>query len=373
MTSCRPTIQDIFHYAHEHSMIAYERLSFKQMKAVRDILKCRTSSQGFNMEECTSCGYKKIHYNSCRNPNCPMCGAYNREVWAQKQESYTLNIKYFHTVFTLPDVLNPYILLDQKLGYSVLFEAASETLNQLAKDKKYLGGKIGFTAVLHTWSSTVSFHPHLHVILSGGGYTEDEKWISKDKFIFPVKVMSSLFRGKYLDKFKKRFDISRLKDVVSFDETIRSCYMKDWVVYTKEPFDNPDTVIKYLSRYTHRIAISNARIQSFENGIVTFSYKDYKDNSSIKTMKLSAAEFVRRYLLHVLPSHFTKIRHYGFLSNADKFKKIDMLGRITNTPHKERYEVNTIAIITHLIGHDPRYCPKCNAILRTPFNRPQLE
>jgi hypothetical protein len=302
-----------------------------------------------------------------------MCQAFKREVWVAKQECYTLNIKYYHVVFTIPDDLNPYILLDPKAGYSVLFEAAAETLNTLAVDKKYLGAKIGFTAVLHTWSSTLDFHPHLHVILSGGGYTEDKNWISKDNFIFPVFVLSSLFRGKFLGKFKKHFDYNRLEDISTFNEVIDSCYRKDWLVYTKRPFDNPDSVISYLGRYTHRIAISNARIKAFDNGNVTFSYKDYRDNGKIKIMTLTAKEFVRRFLMHVVPKNFTKIRHYGFLANAGKKKLIKMLCGITNSVPKCADAIDTIKILTKLIGHDPRFCPVCKSPLKTPFSFPLLE
>ena len=373
MSGHHPNIQDVFCYAKDHDLIDYSHLSFKQIKAVENICICRTSSQGLNAETCDQCGYKRIHYNSCRDPNCPMCQAFKREVWVAKQECYTLNIKYYHVVFTIPDDLNPYILLDPKAGYSVLFEAAAETLNTLAVDKKYLGAKIGFTAVLHTWSSTLDFHPHLHVILSGGGYTEDKNWISKDSFIFPVFVLSSLFRGKFLGKFKKHFDYNRLEDISTFNEVIDSCYRKDWLVYTKRPFDNPDSVISYLGRYTHRIAISNARIKAFDNGNVTFSYKDYRDNGKIKIMTLTAKEFVRRFLMHVVPKNFTKIRHYGFLANAGKKKLIKMLCGITNSVPKCADAIDTIKILTKLIGHDPRFCPVCKSPLKTPFSFPLLE
>ena len=373
MSAQQPTIQDIFCYAKDHNLIDYSHLSFKQIKAVQNICTCRTSSHGFNAETCDVCGYKRIHYNSCRDPNCPMCQAFNREVWVAKQEYYTLNIKYYHVVFTLPDDLNPYILLNQKTGYSVLFEAAAETLNTLAADKKYLGAKIGFTAVLHTWSSTLCFHPHLHVILSGGGYTEDKKWIPKDNFIFPVFILSSLFRGKFLDKFKKSFDYKRLEDISTFNEVIDSCYRKDWLVYTKRPFDNPNAVISYLGRYTHRIAISNARIKSFDNGMVTFSYKDYRDNGKVKNMTVSAGEFVRRFLLHVVPKNFTKIRHFGFLANAGKKERIKSLCGITNTPPKKECVIDKIKILTRMIGHDPRICPVCKSPLNTPLSFPFLE
>lgn len=211
------------------------------------------------------------------------------------------------------------------------------------------------------------------MILSGGGYTDDMRWISKDDFIFPVFVLSSLFRGKFLDKFRRSFDYRRLEDISTFNEVIDSCYRKDWLVYTKEPFDNPDTVISYLGRYTHRIAISNARIKSFDNGMVTFSYKDYRDHCKIKNMTVTAKEFVRRFLLHVVPKNFMKIRHYGFLANAGKKERIKSLCGITDTPPKKEYVIDKIKILTRMIGHDPRLCPVCRSPLRTPCLFPLRE
>jgi hypothetical protein len=211
------------------------------------------------------------------------------------------------------------------------------------------------------------------VILSGGGYTGDMRWISKDNFIFPVFVLSSLFRGKFLDKFRKHFDYKRLEDIITFNEVIDSCYRKDWLVYTKKPFDNPDTVISYLGRYTHRIAISNARIKAFDNGMVTFSYKDYRDNSKIKEMTITAGEFVRRFLLHVVPKNFTKIRHYGFLANAGKKERIKSLCSITNTAPKKECLIDRIKILTKMIGHDPRLCPVCSSPLKTAYSFPLRE
>lgn len=363
MAEVKPTIQDIFCYARDHHLIDEAQLTVKQRKVIRDICACRTEEMGFNVEECTSCGYTQLHYNSCRNASCPMCQSFNRQEWVEREEYYKLNITYYHCVFTIPAELNPYILLDKRFGYTVLFHAVSSTLNAIAADPKYLGAKIGFTAVLHTWGSTMVFHPHIHCIISGGGYTQEDTWISKDRFLFPVRVLSSLFRGKFLYEFKKYFNRSLLADPAAFDQAVDKCYKKDWIVYTKEPFENPKTVIQYLGRYTHRIAISNARIRSFENGMVTFSYKDYQGHSSIRQMTITAREFVRRYLMHVLPQGFTKIRHYGFLANANKKKRIIRLRILTNTPSRTEYVKDTIGIITRIIGRDPRKCPRCHKLI----------
>ena len=364
MNTYDSTIQDIFRYARDNDLLDLNHLTRKQRKTVEDIIRCRTPAMGFNAEQCSSCGYKLIHYNSCKNPNCSKCQAFNKEVWIMKEQFYSLNIKYYHVVFTVPEELNPYFLLDRKLSYNILFSASADTLNTLAKDPKFLGGQIGFTSVLHTWGSNLSFHPHIHCIVSGGGKSLTGSWISKDDFLFPVRVLSKLFRGKFLSAFQKSFDISRLKNIKEFDDTISACYQKDWVVYTKEPLDKPDSVIQYLSRYTHRIAITDRRIISFCDGNVTFKYKDYRDSHKLKEMTLSAKEFCRRYLLHVPPKSFVRIRHYGFLANSRKKEHIKQLRVITGTPDKTAFVKDAIAIITKLIGHDPRVCPKCRASLK---------
>lgn len=361
----KPTIQDIFRYACENNLIDFSKINKKQNKVIQDILFCRTSQKGFHSDECPSCGFKKIYYNSCKNPNCPQCQAFNKEVWIEKQEFYNLNIKYFHVVFTVPEELNQYALLDKSFFYKCLFNAVGDTLNTLSSDSKYLGAQLGFIAVLHTWGSNLSFHPHIHCIVSGGGKTSDNRWISKDKFLFPIKVLSTLFRGKFLSYFKRNYPTNKIKNIHDFLDIVDLCYRKSWIVYTKEPLDNPNSVIQYLGRYTHRIAISNSRILSFENGIVTFKYKDYKDNCSIKEMSLSAKEFCRRYLMHVPPQNFMRIRYYGFLSNSNKNKRFVILREITNTAPKTEFVKNVIGIIAKMIGHDPRYCPHCHQLLKS--------
>lgn len=367
MNDKKPTIQDIFLYVRDNDLVNLSRLTKKQRKVFNDICRCRKQEMGCNTEKCT-CGYKRIHYNSCRNPSCPMCQRFKREEWVDKNNHYTLNITYYHVVFTLPEELNPYILLDKRFGYRCLFDTVSDALKTLAKDPKYIGGTIGITAVLHTWSSTMGFHPHLHCIVSGGGYNQSGEWISKDKFLFPVLVLSKLFRGKFLDTFKKEYPLRRLNNITEFNNVVSECYEKDWVVYTKEPLPNPEAVLTYLGRYTHRIAISNARIISFKDGMVTFSYKDYAHGSVISHMTLTAKEFVRRYLMHVLPERFTKIRYYGFMGNANKTKRFEKLRKMTKTLPKGEYKRDLLKILKKIIGRDPRICPKCNALMTNPWN-----
>lgn len=354
------TVQSIFSHLHKNDLINIKRYNSKQKKVIRDIKKCRTIDNGFHSDTCENCGSTSIHYNSCKNASCPQCQAVNREVWILKQKYYTLNIRYFHTVFTLPSELNCLALIDPKIIYSILFKAASETLKELSKDTKYLGAKIGFTAVLHTWGQNLSLHPHLHVIVSGGGVDEMGKWKnSKKKFFIPVKVMSKVFRGKYLSLLKKEFNVNKLDDPNQLKSIIDDCYKKDWVVYTKKPMKNPSRVIEYLGRYTHRIAISNSRILSHQNGKVTFKYKDYKDKSRNKEMTLDEKEFLRRFMLHVLPQGFVKIKHYGFLGNRNKEDRIKTLRTITNTPKPEKLDIDYEKIISSIIKKDVSICKVC--------------
>ncbi len=354
------TVQSVFNDLKRFRKIDPSTLNRKQRKVLDDICSCRTEERGFHVDKCENCGDEKLHYNSCKNPCCPKCQAVEKEVWAMKQEFYTLNITYFHVVFTLPSQLNQLALIDPVLIYDLLFESAAESLKTLAKDPKYLGASIGFTAVLHTWGSNLSLHPHLHCVVSGGGTDQNGKWkSSKKKFFIPVRVLSSLFRGKYLSGLRKRFDKLKLDDPDLLQEIIDQCYQKDWVVYTKKPMKNPSTVIRYLSRYTHRIAISNARIKSHSDGKVTFTYKDYKDHNKVKEMTLSEEEFFRRFMMHVPPYRFMRIRHFGFLGNRNKDDRIRILRNLTNTPDPGIFRLDMTRVISRVLKKDVTTCPIC--------------
>lgn len=356
------SVQSVFNHLNDFKKIDPSSLNRKQQNVLRDICSCRTAQRGFHADRCESCGDETLHYNSCKNPCCPKCQAVAKEVWSLKQEFYTLNISYFHVVFTLPSELNPLALVDPVLIYDLLFECAAETLKTLAADDKYLGASIGFTAVLHTWGSNLSLHPHLHCVVSGGGLDHNGNWrSSRKKFFIPVRTLSKLFRGKYLSKLKKRFDKLKLDDPDSFQEIIDLCYEKDWVVYTKKPMKDPSAVIKYLSRYTHRIAISNGRIVSHENGKVTFKYKDYKDHNRIKELTLSEEEFFRRFMMHVPPYKFMRIRHYGFLGNRNKNERIKILRSLTNTPDPGEFRLDMARIICRVLKKDVLICPCCGS------------
>lgn len=328
-------------------------------KAVRAISTCRTAEMGGHMDKCDECGYTHVSYNSCRNRHCPKCQALSKERWIMAREDELLPITYFHVVFTLPSELNEFVMQNRKDIFNLLLKASSETIRELARDKKYLGAEIGLTSILHTWGQNLMFHPHVHMIVPGGGLTPDSKWVnSRKKFFIPVKVMAKKFRGKFLHYFKQRKDASQYQNLIS------SLYQKNWYVYCKRPFKTTNSVLAYLGRYTHRVAISNHRIMSMQNGQVSFKWRDYKDGSKEKLMTISATEFMRRFLLHILPPQFTKIRHYGFLASAAKKKKLTLCKRLLKVkllPPKEK--LSAVELMKKLTGRDISLCPSCGSPL----------
>ena len=334
-------------------------------KAMGAIEKCRTEELGYHEDVCDECGYTKISYNSCRNRHCPKCQSIAREKWIYNREFDLLNVKYFHVVMTIPSELYLIAKQNEVKVYNILFKAAAETLDELAEDKKYLGAQIGFMEVLHTWGQTIVYHPHIHAIVPAGGIDKLRKWRnSKKKFFIPVKVLSRKFRGKFLYYLKQeKLDFygenKYLEDRQKFDELIAKMYNKEWISYCKPPFQDAKCVIKYLGRYTHRVAISNERIIKEENGEVTFKYRDYKDNKKTKEMTLKAEEFIRRFLLHILPPRFMKIRHYGLLGNRNKKTKLAECKKLTNTANLEKLEISTLEILKKTLGVNFNLCPAC--------------
>lgn len=326
------SIQNIFR-EYGPTYIKKHKLSKEQWKVYNAIIHCKTASLGVHEIICDECGETHIGLNSCRNRHCPNCQSYAREKWIEKENSYVLNCSYFHIVTTIPSELNEIVLYNSKTCYDILFKATSESILELANDSKWLGAKVGITSILHTWGQTMEFHPHIHSIVTGGGLTDTNKWIeSKKEYLFKVQVLSSLFRGKFLGLLKEadlKFpkDKQYLKDSVNFNKFLEPLYQKTWITYIEPPKGSPENVIEYIGRYAFRVAISNNRIKDVLNGTVTYEYKDYKDEAKIKVMTISAEEFIRRFLLHVLPTKFTKIRHYGLLSNRNK-KTIISLCRI---------------------------------------------
>jgi Putative transposase/Transposase zinc-binding domain len=304
-------------------------LSREQKQALKAIAACRTAALGGYVEQCDQCGYQKIAYCSCRNRHCPKCSARARAQWLEQRAAELLPVEYFHVVFTVPQLLAPLALQNQRLVYGMLFRAAAETLLQIAADPRHLGARLGFLAVLHTWGQNLHPHPHLHCVVPGGGLAPDRsRWIAcRRQFLFPVKVLSRLFRAKFIAYLHTAFragklgfhgELKSLGEKRSFAQWLKRLTATEWVVYAKPPFGGPRQVLKYLARYTHRVAISNQRLVSLENGRVTFRWKNYARASEPATMTLPAEEFIRRFLLHVLPSGFVKIRHFGFLANRGR-------------------------------------------------------
>jgi predicted Zn-ribbon and HTH transcriptional regulator len=357
-------VQDVFQrYGKEYRQT--HNMSIDQLNVMSDIQKCRTAELGAHTDVCDSCGAIDISYNSCRNRHCPKCQTLSKERWIDNQKHNLLNVGYFHVVFTVPDALRPIIYQNQTALYTLLFQSVAETLQELASDQKYLGAAIGFTSVLHTWGQNLSFHPHIHCIVPAGGLTKSRGWVnSRKKFFIPVKVLSYKFRGKFLallSSLKLDFfgEQCYLADPYQFRNLIDSCCRKDWVVYCKPPFKSASSVVEYLGRYTHRVAISNNRILSIDNGQVTFKWRDYRDINQWKIMTLSAFEFIRCFLLHVLPKGFMKIRHYGLLGNRNKTLKLTLCKQLTNTPIIDKVKTSILDLLKKMLGRDPSICQYC--------------
>ncbi|MFZ0864494.1 MAG: IS91 family transposase [Candidatus Sulfotelmatobacter sp.] len=310
-------------------------LTALHLKVLRAIVACRTAALGGHIEQCDSCGQRAISYNSCLNRHCPKCQGAARQAWLAKRSAELLPVPYYHVVFTLPHVLAPLALQNKARVYGLLFRAAAETLLEIAADPKHLGAKIGFLAVLHTWGQTLLHHPHLHCVVPGGGLSPDQRrWIPcGHKFFLPVKVLSVVFRGKFLDALERAFkkhkltlagQLTPLQSPAQFAALLRAAAHRNWVVYAKRPFAGPAQVLTYLSRYTHRIAIANSRLLAMADGKVTFRWRDYAHGHQTRTMTLPADEFLRRFLLHVLPTSFVRIRYFGLLANRQRAQLLNL-------------------------------------------------
>ena len=331
---------------------------------------CRTASLGYHVYRCNNdqCGHIKYQYHSCRDRHCPNCGALKKQEWIEARTQELLPVKYYHVVFTLPHELNSLVMGHRKVLYKLLFDASSQTLLCFAKDPKYLGATPGIISVLHTWGQQLSFHPHIHCIISGGGITGDNGWKeatkNKWRFLFPVKAMGIVYRAKFLEGLKQMIDKGEviLPDNKNEKQLLNLVYHKDWIVYAKAPFGGPHAVIEYLGRYTHKVAISNHRICSIndEQRTVTFVYKDYADNSTQKQMTLSSTEFIRRFEQHILPERFTKIRTYGYLANRNRRQRInEVLAKMKLPLHKGLVKVPLQLRMIEQYGIDLTECPCC--------------
>jgi len=310
-------------------------LTALHLKVLRAIVACRTAVLGGHVEQCDSCGQRAISYNSCLNRHCPKCQAAARQTWLAERSAELLPVPYYHVVFTLPHLLAPLALQNKALVYGLLFRAAAETLLQIAADPKHLGAEIGFLAVLHTWGQTLLHHPHVHCVVPGGGLSPDHRrWIPcGHKFFLPVEVLGVVFRGKFLQALERAFkkhkltlagQLTPLQSPADFAALLRAAAQRRWVVYAKRPFAGPAQVLTYLSRYTHRIAIANSRLVSMAEGKVTFRWRDYAHGHQTRTMTLEADEFLRRFLLHVLPASFVRIRYFGLLANRHRTRLLNL-------------------------------------------------
>jgi len=308
------------------------RLPVVYLQVMSAIERCRTAALGGHVDECDTCGHQRISYNSCRNRHCPKCQANARRQWVEAQKQALLPVEYFHVVFTLPDTINAVLRWNQRLLLNLLFKAVSETLLEFSK--RHLKGEPGITAVLHTWGQTLVEHPHLHCIVTGGALSKDGSRFTTCPagYLFPVRALSQVFRGKYCDFLRHAYQSRQLQGTQalpmlssdgSFATYLRELRHKSFVVYAKRPFAGPDQVIEYIGRYTHRIAISNRRILSVDENTVSFQWKDYRDAERVKVMTLPADEFIRRFLQHVLPPEFVRVRHYGILANGRRKTKLE--------------------------------------------------
>jgi Putative transposase/Transposase zinc-binding domain len=349
-------------------------MSTQQRRVMTAIQVCRTAALGGHLERCDQCGHERNCFNSCRDRHCPKCQSLARAQWIEDRQAELLEVPYFHVVFTVPEEIAAVAYQNKEVVYGILFRATAETLRIIAADPQHLGAQIGFFAVLHTWGSNLLHHPHLHCVVPGGGLSPDGlRWVScRPGFFLPVRVLSRLFRRLFLECLQKAFDAGKLqffaaleplRESLAFTQLLARAKTCEWVVYAKRPFAGPQQVLDYVGRYTHRVAISNNRLVDIENGEVSFQWKDYRNGSEVKTMTLSADEFIRRFLLHVLPNGFQRIRYYGFLGNRYRKQKLDQCRRLLGMPlpdqhaaavesdYRDRYE--------NLTGRSMRQCPQC--------------
>ena len=340
-------------------------ITCKHVKVLLAIVRCRTAALGGHLDQCTRCGHRAISYNSCRNRHCPKCQAGARDRWLEKRRRELLPTPYVHVVFTLPRHLAPLTLQNKKVVYDLLFRTSAETLLEVARDPQHLGAEIGFFSVLHTWSQKLELHPHVHCVVPAGGLSADRtRWIKpRYAFFLPVQVLSRIFRGKFVAALQCAFadgqlsfhgDLRRLAQPKTFAAWLRPLFRKDWVVYAKPPFGGPEYVLGYLGRYTHRVAISNHRLLSFADQKVTFRWRDSAQQNQQRPMTLALDEFLRRFLLHLLPDRFVRIRHFGFLANRRRATCLPVCFQLLGSaPRTEQDAAGTKD------GNDLWLCPKC--------------
>jgi len=350
---------------HARDFLSTHTLCPVQLKAMKDIIACRTSEMKGHLSQCDSCGYREQSYNSCRNRHCNKCQLIRQSLWADKLKGKLMPGKYFHLVFTVPDSLNKLFYINQQNCYSLLFKVAWSALNDLCNNPRFLGAQTGAVAVLHTWSSTMTYHPHVHMLVPAGGLSEDAmEWVrAKDGFLVPVKVLSKIYRARFCDKLKSMIVNNKLTlpNGTDINELEKNLYKKQWVVYAKNTGKTVNKVLEYLARYTNRVAIGNNRITNITEGKVTFRYKDSKTGRYNREMTLSVNEFIRRFMQHILPCGFYKIRYFGVFATVNiKGKKEQCLALIGEDLSLSELEgLNNYEAFRHITGSDPSKCKKC--------------
>ena len=339
-------------------------LRFQQLKVMRAIMHCRTAALGGHVDVCPRCGGDRaISYNSCRNRHCPKCQSQARQRWIDARKQELLATRYFHVVFTVPHELHAIVLQNEAELYNLLFRTVAETLLEVARHPKHLGAEIGFFGILHTWGQNLLLHPHIHCVIPAGGIAPDHaQWIHpKYPFLLPVRVLGKVFRGKFVEGLRRAFRNERLKfagqiqclnEFKAFAAFLRTLFRQHWVVYAKPAFGGPEQVIRYLGRYTHRIAISNHRLVAFDGDHVTFRWRDYAHGNKQRLMTVSAAEFIRRFLVHVLPKGFVRIRHFGFMANAQRSASLQRCRQLLRTSP-------VISSTDSASAPSGWFCPKC--------------
>src|ERR1700682_708464 len=344
-------------------------ITWKHVKVLLAIARCRTAALGGHLDECTRCGHRAISYNSCRNRHCPKCQAGARDRWLAARRQELLPTRYVHVVFTLPHELVPLALQNKKIVYDLLLRTSAETLLEIARDPKHLGAEIGFFSVLHTWNQKLGLHPHVHCVIPAGGLSLDHThWVkSRHRFFLSIHVLRRVFRGKFVAALKQAFqdhqlvfhgNLTLLAQSRTFAAWLRPLFRKDWVVYSKPPFGGPEYVLQYLGRYTHRVAISNHRLLSFAEGKVTFRWRDSAHNNEQKLMTLSLDEFLRRFLLHLLPKGFVRIRNFGFLANRRRAITVPLCFSLLGSPTEAQQEASAASPC------DLWICPNCGGPMR---------
>ena len=363
-------VQDVLR-AHGDEFLAAHGASLtrRQRRAFDAMLACRTAELGGHVDRCEGCGHEMVSYNSCRDRHCPKCQAMRRERWVAREGGDLLDVGYWHVVFTVPHELACVFWRNQRAMYNLLFRCAWATVAAFAADRRWMGARTGATAVLHTWGRQLQYHPHVHMVVPSGGLTERGAWRRCGKSFFaPVKAMSKVFRAKLLEGvggLAPSLDLggcaSHLAAPGALSALVDELSSRDWVVYCKRPFRDAGTVLSYLGRYTHRVAISNGRIRSLEGGVVTFGYRDSRDGS-VRECRLGALEFIRRLLMHVLPKGLCKVRHYGILASRGKRARMALCRRLTSTPEPPPTPDDR-ALLRRVLGRDPSACPRCGRTL----------